>query len=152
MQQLTNRLFAQKIIFTNIYHVVMCRLQCFGILPGYKLTLFDGRLKHFEQSTVVLKLITFLNTEKLLEKLSVRYMTRHCLKHCDWLHAHPQQCFSYNLVFFKWRNFRPIRWIRWIGQNQNHTSTENNLVQWLRCLTAEQAIWVESLLKSLIFF
>ena len=63
--------------------------------------------------------------------------------------------------FSKWRDFRPIWWIKWIEQDhpfmnmielQSHTSTENSSVQWLRCLIDKQAIWVEFLLKSLIFF
>ena len=36
-------------------------------------------------------------------------------------------------------------------QLQPHKSTENILVQWLRCLAVKQVTWVPSLIKSLIF-
>ena len=36
-------------------------------------------------------------------------------------------------------------------QLQSDTSTDNILVQWLRCLRAKQVIWVQSLVRSVIF-
>ena len=43
-------------IFTNVYRITFRRLHVHDIFPTYKLTLFDGPLKHFERSNVIYNL------------------------------------------------------------------------------------------------